>query len=92
MNLSWHVSELPVHLYFNILWENGYKKSYSLIYNEFIAHIYFILFNKECLRLSVAAKNMIAKVGHWYLDEHDTYIRVFSTRGAPQLLPVHIPD
>jgi len=91
MNLSWHVSELPVHLYFNILWENGYKKSYSLIYNEFIAHIYFILFNKECLRLSVAAKNMIAKVGHWYLDERDTYIRVFGATRAPHLLPVHVP-
>jgi hypothetical protein len=25
MNLSWHVVELPVHVYFNILWENRYK-------------------------------------------------------------------
>jgi hypothetical protein len=22
INLSWHVSELPVHIYFNVLWEN----------------------------------------------------------------------
>jgi hypothetical protein len=29
MNLSWHVAELPVHVYFNILWENRYKKSYA---------------------------------------------------------------
>jgi hypothetical protein len=77
MNLSWHVSELPVHVYFSILWENRYKKSYSLICDEFIARIHFILFKKECPRLSVAAKKMISKVGHWYLDEHDTYIRVF---------------
>jgi hypothetical protein len=77
MNLSWHVVELLVHVYFSVLWENRYKKSYSLIYDEFIAHIYFILFKKECLRLSAAAKKVISKVGHWYLDERDTYIRVF---------------
>jgi hypothetical protein len=26
MNLSWHVTELPVHFYFSVLWENWYKK------------------------------------------------------------------
>jgi hypothetical protein len=92
MNLSWHVAELLVHVYFSILWENRYKKSYSLICDEFIARIYFILFNKECLRLSLRAKKMISKVGHWYLDERDTYIRVFGATGAPHLLLVHVPD
>jgi hypothetical protein len=92
MNLSWHVAELPVHVYFNVLWENKYKKSYSLICDEFIARIYFILFKKECPRLSVAAKKMISKVGHWYLDERATYIRVFGATGAPHLLPAHVPD
>jgi hypothetical protein len=37
MNLSWHVAELPVHVYFSVLWENRYKRSYSLICDEFIA-------------------------------------------------------
>jgi hypothetical protein len=37
MNMSWHVIEPPVHVYFDILWENRYKKSYALIYDEFIA-------------------------------------------------------
>jgi hypothetical protein len=92
MNLSWHVAELPVHVYFSVLWENRYKKSYSLICDEFIAQIYFILFKKECPRLSAAAKKMISKVGHWYLDERDTYIRVFGATRAPHLLPVHVPD
>jgi hypothetical protein len=39
MNLSWHVAELPVHVYFSVLWENRYKKYYALIYDEFIARI-----------------------------------------------------
>jgi hypothetical protein len=69
MNLSWHVADLLIHVYFNILWENMYKKYYALICDELIAPIHFIIFKKECPRLSVEAKKMVAKVGHWYLDE-----------------------
>jgi hypothetical protein len=90
MNLSWHVAELPIHVYFNILWENRYNNSYSLICDEFIACIYFILFKKECPRLSIATEKMISKVGHWYLDERDTYIRVLEVTGAPHLLSTHV--
>ena len=32
MNLIWHVAKLPFHVYFSVLWENMYKKSYTLIY------------------------------------------------------------
>ena len=46
----------------------------------------------ECPRLSDVAKNIISKVGHWYLDERDTYIRVISAIRAPHLLPVYVPD
>jgi hypothetical protein len=92
MNLSWHVGELPVHVYFSVLWENMYKKSHSLICDEFIARIYFIPFKKECPRLLAATKKMISKVGHWYLDERTTYIRVFGATGAPHLLPSHVSD
>jgi hypothetical protein len=37
INMSWNLEELPVHLYFNIMWENKYKKYYTLICDEFIA-------------------------------------------------------
>jgi hypothetical protein len=40
MNMSWHVAKLLVHIYFNVLWENKYNNSYSLIYDEFLARIY----------------------------------------------------
>jgi hypothetical protein len=68
MNLRWYVVELPIHVYFRILWENMYKKSYTLICNEFIVLIHFIVFKKECPRLSATAKKMVEKVGHWYLN------------------------
>jgi hypothetical protein len=32
------------------------------------------------------------KVGHWYLDERNTYIRVVGDTRAPHLLPMHVPD
>jgi hypothetical protein len=92
MNLYWDIAEMPVHVYFNILWDNRYKKSYTLIYNELISMIYFSIFKKECPRLSVAAKKMISKVGHEYLHEHTTYIRVFRATRAPHFLPAHVPD
>jgi hypothetical protein len=46
MNLSWDVAELLIHVYFSILWANRYKKSYSLICDEFITQIYFTIFKK----------------------------------------------
>jgi len=92
MNLRWQVAEVLIHVYFNILWENEYKKTYSLICDEFIALIYFILFKKEFPRLSAVTKKMISKVGHWYLDENNTYIKVFKATRAPHLLPTHVPD
>jgi hypothetical protein len=92
MNLRWHVVELPVHVYFNILWENRYKKFYALICDEFIAQVHFIIFRKECPRISKTAKKMISKVGHWYFEETRTYIGVFRATGAPNLLPIHVLD
>jgi len=91
MNLSWHVTELPIDVYFNILWKNRYKKSYALIYDEFITRIQVIIFNKECPRLSAAAKKMVENVGHWYLYEISTDIRVFGATRALYLLPSHVP-
>jgi hypothetical protein len=64
------------------LWENRYKKIYALIYNEFVAQVYFIIFKRECSRLLTMAKKMISKVGHWYLEETSTYIRVFGATGT----------
>jgi len=92
MNLSWHFVEILVHVYFNILWENRYKKLYALICDEFIARVYFIIFKKEFPRLSAVAKKMISKVFQWYLDETTTYIRVFRATDTPHLPPAHILD
>jgi hypothetical protein len=92
MNLSWDISELPVHVYFNILWENKYNKSYSLICDEFLARVYFLIFRKYFPRIFVAAKRIIEKVAHWYFEETSTYIRVFRATDASLLLPVHVQD
>jgi hypothetical protein len=46
MNLSWHVIELPVHIYFSMLWENRYKNltpSFSM--NSSHKFISFFLIN-----------------------------------------------
>jgi hypothetical protein len=64
MNLSWHVAQLHVHVYFNVLWKNRYKIFYALICGEFISQLHFIIFRKECPRILAVAQKMISKVGH----------------------------
>jgi hypothetical protein len=83
MNLSWHIVKFLVHVYLKILWENMYKISYAMICDGFIARIYFIIFRKECPRISVVAKKMISKVGHWYFEETSIYIRLFGDTVHP---------
>jgi hypothetical protein len=39
-----------------------------------------------------SAKKMISKVGHWYLEETTTYIRVFGATGTPHVIPIHVSD
>jgi hypothetical protein len=92
MNLSWHVVELPVHVYFNIIWENRYRILYALICDEFIARVHFIIFRKYFPRITIETKKMVSKVGHWYLEETNTYIRLFRDAVAPHLIPIHVPD
>jgi hypothetical protein len=91
MNLSRHVAELLVHVYFIILWEKNYKKSYALICDEIITRIHFNICNKECPILSTTSKKMVENVGHWYLYEISTDIRVFGATRALYLLPSHVP-
>jgi hypothetical protein len=74
MNLSWHVSEAHVHIYFSMLWENKYKKSYAMICDLFLAQLYTIIFHQECPRLSKQAKKILSHIGNWYIEEKHTYI------------------
>jgi hypothetical protein len=37
-------------------------------------------------------KKIISQVGHWYLKETTTYIRVFGATGTPHLLLTHVSN
>jgi hypothetical protein len=84
--------ELPVHMYFSILWENRYKKSYAMICDLFLAKLYFIIFHQECPRISKQAKKIISLINNWYLEEKCTYFMIFGATRAPHLLPAYVPD
>jgi hypothetical protein len=69
INLSWNVAKLPVHVYFSILWENMYKKSYVLICDEFITRIHFIIFKKVLtLRTEMGCSKSIPRQPRTTLD------------------------
>jgi hypothetical protein len=42
--------------------------------------------------LSDKSKKVIEKIGHWYLGEQETYIKVFDATRAPHLLPIYVPE
>jgi hypothetical protein len=92
MGLSWHVSELPIHVYFSAMWENRYKKYYAMICDEFLSKLHFIIFKQECPRLSKLVKNIISLIGHWYLEEKSTYLIIFGAIGALHLFPSYVPN
>jgi hypothetical protein len=54
-------------------------------------HLFFVV-QERVPKAVDAAKRVVSKVGHWYLDERETYIRVFGATGAPHLLPIYVPD
>jgi hypothetical protein len=61
INLNWNSSELLVHVYFNILWDNKYKKSYTLICDHFIACIYFCCSGNNALGCQKKQKGLYPK-------------------------------
>jgi hypothetical protein len=83
LSIRWNISEFPVHFYFIILWENKYKRSIALICDGFICRVYSLIFKQSCPRLSEAAKKVIAKIGHWYLEEKIRYTIFFGSIGEP---------
>jgi hypothetical protein len=61
MNLNWHPSELLVHVYFDILWENRYKKSYSLICDQFMCVFILYCFRKSAQYCQMWLKGLYPK-------------------------------
>jgi hypothetical protein len=92
LGLSCHISELLVHMYFIMLWENRYNKSYVMICYEFFPRLYSLIFKQNFPRLLEAAKKVNSRIGHWYLEEKRNYLRIFRAIGAPHLFPYYVPD
>jgi hypothetical protein len=64
-------------------WENGYKKSYTAICDEFLDRVYSLIFKKKCPILLYATKRVISRIGNWYLEEKSTYLRDFWSHWGP---------
>jgi hypothetical protein len=47
----WNIAGNPVHVYYQSLWENKYKKNCAKICDDFFAHIYKLLFCKTCSKV-----------------------------------------
>jgi hypothetical protein len=74
------------------MWENMYKKLYSMICDGFLANLYFVIFRQEFPRISKKTKKLISLIGNLYLEEKCTYFRIFGAIGSPHLLPYYVPN
>jgi hypothetical protein len=74
-----------------MLWENKYKKSYSMICDLFLAHFISSSFTKNVLGYQNKQRKSIA-YRNWYIEEKYTYIRILGANGSPHLLPTYVPD
>jgi hypothetical protein len=79
-----------MHVYFQMLWENKYKKYYRLIRVYFLSQLYFIIFHKECLRVTDRAKKMINYIGDLYLEEDFTCIKIYGATMSPHIFPKYV--
>jgi hypothetical protein len=90
IHIYWNYLEVPMHVYFLMLWENKYKKYYRLICVSFLSQLYFVIFRKECLRVTDHTKKMINYIGDWYLEDNFTYIKIYDETMSPHIFPKYV--
>jgi hypothetical protein len=54
--------------------------------------LFFIIFGRENPRFTDQAKELISRIGNWYLDENLPYIRIYGVNVTPHLFPKYVLD
>ena len=81
----------PIHIYREQLWKANYKNHLYKICKGFILPIYYSIFDKPTLRISLEAEKNLTAVGSWFGEEKFTYIRIFGSNTKPHVFPLYVP-
>lgn len=91
LRLTWLGNPIPVDEFFSILWADNYIPHFYNICDKIMAQVHLILFGQTPPRISLEASLTIRRLGHWYLEEFFTIIRIFGNEEV-NYLPWFVPD
>lgn len=91
LNLFWKCNTLAIHEMFQILWVDKYPVHFYSICSIIMPQVFCALNGSLPPRLSGEARNTIQLLGHWYLEEYFTVIRI-SGNDVVHYLPWFVPD
>lgn len=91
VGLNWVSNPIPIHELFSILWADHYIPHFYTICDKIMPRVYTILFGQAPRRISADAALTIKRLGHWFLEDFFTIIRIFGNEEA-SYLPSYVPD
>lgn len=91
LKLKWGSTPTPVHELFSMLWVDNYIPHFYTICDKVMTRVYLILFVQTPPRISPEAAVTIRLVGHWFLEEYFTVIKIAGNEEA-DYLPWYVLD
>ena len=91
IGLSWVGNPIPIHELFFMLWADNYIPNIYTICDKIITRVHAVLFGQVPRRISPEAALTIKHLGHWYLEEFFTIIRI-AGKEEISYLPCFVPD
>lgn len=76
LKMKWGGTPTPVCELFSMLWVENYIPHFYTICDRVMPQVYLTLFNEAPPRISPEAAITIRLLGHWYLEEYFTIIRI----------------
>lgn len=92
MGWEWKLTSLPIHVYFLDLWDTRYEYDYQMIYNHFFKPLRTIISCESSPCMSQEAKNIISRIGDWYISLSGVYLSIFHSQNPSHQLLHYTPN
>lgn len=89
---AWNLTDVPIHVYYDKLWELKYKRNYESICNDLFIPLYHILTDRLAYYMSEEARVIVGSIRDGYVTKDHTYIRIYGATKAPHILPRYVTD
>jgi len=86
------MSDLPIHFYFQDLWEHKYRVYYHNIFDHFLIHLFQLLLCSPTPCMSEKAMEAIKKIGDWFVLDNGNYIMIYESTKSQHVFPKLFPN